>query len=66
MAKSNSTIKTAKVKAMSKTLSGSDCIVSFQEDQGRVHTLYLSKEESSAIDLGDTIQIIIAKVDITQ
>lgn len=54
------------MKAMSKTLSGSDCIVSFQEDQGRVHTLYLNKEESSAIDLGDTIQLIIAKVDITQ
>ncbi|OGI36054.1 MAG: hypothetical protein A2259_01870 [Candidatus Moranbacteria bacterium RIFOXYA2_FULL_43_15] len=64
MAKNNLTIKTVSVTVISKTLSGSDCIVSLQEDHGRVHTIYLSQEESSKIDLGHKLKFTIEKVDI--
>jgi len=63
MAKKNSIIKTAAVSVISKTLSGSDCIVSLQEDQGRVHTIYLSQEESSKIDLGHKLKFTLEKVE---
>jgi hypothetical protein len=63
MAKTNLTIKTAATTVISKTLSGSDCIVSLQEDQGRVHTIYLSQEESSKIDLGYKLKFILEKVE---
>lgn len=63
MAKTNSTIKTAGVSVISKTLSGSDCIVSLQEEHGRVHTLYFSRDESSGIDLGHKLKITIEKVE---
>lgn len=63
MAKTNPAIKTAQVTVISKTLSGSDFIVSLQEGQGRVHTIYLAKEESSKIDLGDKLQVTIEKVE---
>lgn len=63
MAKTNSIIKTATVIVLSKTLSGNDCIVSLQEDQGRVHTIYFSKEESSKIDLGHKIRIVLEKIE---
>ncbi len=63
MAKTNSIIKTAAVTVLSKTLSGNDCIVSLQEDQGRVHTIYFSKEESSKIDLGDKIKITLERIE---
>jgi len=63
MAKTNSIIKTAAVSVISKTLSGSDCIVSLQEDQGRVHTIYLSQEEVSKIDLGQKLKFTIEKVE---
>jgi len=63
MAKTNSIIKTAAVSVISKTLSGSDCIVSLQEEQGRVHTIYLSQEESSKIDLGHKLKVTIEKVE---
>lgn len=66
MAKNNSTIKVVRAKLMSKTLSGGDCIASFQEDQGRIYTIYLEKAESAAVDLGDLVQFTIAKVGITQ
>jgi len=62
MAKTNS-IKICEATVISKTLSGSDFIVSLQEDKGKVHTLYLVKEESSKIDLGEIIQIILEKVE---
>lgn len=63
MAKTNSIIKTAAVSVISKTLSGSDCIVSLQEEQGRVHTIYLSQEESSKIDLGHKLKFTLEKVE---
>jgi len=63
MAKTNSIIKTAAVSVISKTLSGSDCIVSLQEEQGRVHTIYLSQEESFKIDLGHKLKFTIEKVE---
>ena len=63
MSKKNSIIKTAAVSVISKTLSGSDCIVSLQEDQGRVHTIYLSREESSKIDLGHKLKFTFEKVE---
>ncbi len=63
MSKKNSIIKTAAVSVISKTLSGSDCIVSLQEDQGRVHTIYLSREESSKIDLGNKLKFTFEKVE---
>lgn len=62
MAKTNST-KVITATVLSKTLSGSDCIVSLQEDQGRVHTIYLSKEESSKVDLGHKLKLTIEKVE---
>jgi hypothetical protein len=62
MAKTNS-IKSMAVTVLSKTLSGSDCIVSLQEEHGRVHTIYLSKEESSGIDLGHKLKLTIEKVE---
>jgi hypothetical protein len=63
MAKKNSIIKTAAVSVISKTLSGSDCIVSLQEEQGRVHTIYLSQEESSKIDLGHKLKLTFERVE---
>jgi hypothetical protein len=63
MAKTNSIIKTAAVSVISKTLSGSDCIASLQEEQGRVHTIYLSREESSKIDLGHKLKFTLEKVE---
>lgn len=63
MAKTNSIIKTSAAAVLSKTLSGNDCIVSLQEDQGRVHTIYFSKEESSKIDLGDKIKITLERIE---
>jgi hypothetical protein len=51
------------VTVLSKTLSGSDCIVSLQEDQGRVHTVYLSREESSKIDLGYKLKITLENIE---
>ena len=62
MAKTNST-KVITATVLSKTLSGNDCIVSLQEDQGRVHTIYLSKEESSKVDLGNKLKLTVEKVD---
>lgn len=64
MAKTNQAAKVITTIVLSKTLSGSDCIVSLQEDQGRVHTLYLSKDESSKIDLGHKLKLTIEKVEI--
>lgn len=63
MAKNNPIIKTSPVTVISKTLSGQDCIVSLQEEQGRVHTLYFSREESSKVDLGNKLKITIEKVE---
>jgi hypothetical protein len=63
MAKTNFIIKTTATTVISKTLSGSDCIVSLQEDQGRVHTIYLSQEESSKIDLGYKLKFTLEKVE---
>jgi hypothetical protein len=63
MAKTNLALKTAAVTVISKTLSGSDCIASLQEEHGRVHTIYLSREESSKIDLGDKVKFTLEKVD---
>lgn len=63
MAKKNSIIKTAAVSVISKTLSGSDCIVSLQEEQGRVHAIYLSQEESSKIDLGHKLKLTFERVE---
>ncbi|KKS56515.1 MAG: hypothetical protein UV23_C0040G0006 [Candidatus Nomurabacteria bacterium GW2011_GWF1_42_40] len=63
MAKNNQTTKVITAIVLSKTLSGGDCIVSLQEDQGRVHTVYLSKEESSKIDLGHKLKLTIEKVE---
>ena len=63
MTKKNSIIKTAAVSVISKTLSGSDCIVSLQEEQGRVHTIYLSQEESSKIDLGHKLKLTFERVE---
>ncbi len=63
MDKTNSIIKTASVTVISKTLSGPDCIVSLQEEQGRVHTLYFSQQESSKIDLGHKLKITLEKVE---
>lgn len=63
MAKTPSPIKTAEAKVISKSLSGDQFIVSLQEAQGKVHTLYLTKEESSKIDLGDSIKITLEKVE---
>jgi hypothetical protein len=63
MAKKNFIIKTAAVSVISKTLSGLDCIVSLQEEQGRVHTIYLSQEESSKIDLGHKLKFTFEKVE---
>jgi hypothetical protein len=62
MAKTNS-IKICKATVISKTLSGSDFIVSLQEDKGKVHTLYLDKEESLKVDLGEKIQITLEKAE---
>ena len=61
MAKNNSIIKTSPVTLISKTLSGQDCIVSLQEEQGRVHSLYFSREESSKVDLGNKLKITIER-----
>ena len=63
MAKTNFIIKIVATTVISKTLSGSDCIVSLQEDQGRVHTIYLSQEESSKIDLGYKLKFTLEKVE---
>ena len=63
MAKTPSPIKTAEAKVISKSLSGDQFIVSLQETQGKVHTLYLTKEESAKIDLGDSIKITLEKVE---
>ena len=63
MAKTNSIIKTAATVVLSKTLSGNDCIVSLQEDQGWVHTIYFFKEESSKIDLGHKIKITLERIE---
>lgn len=63
MAKTNPKVKTAQATVISKTLSGGDFIVSLQEDGGRVHTIYLTREESSQIDLGDKVQVTIEKVE---
>lgn len=63
MAKKNSIIKNASVTVISKTLSGPDCIVSLQEEQGRVHTFYFSQQESSKIDLGHKLKITLEKVE---
>lgn len=60
---SDSTIKTAIVRVISKTLSGNEFIVSVQEDQSKVHTLYMTKEESSQFDLGDSLKITLEKVE---
>ena len=60
MAKAN-LIKISEVKVISKTLSGSDFIISLQEGQGKVHSLQLTKDESSKVDLGDKLKIIIEK-----
>lgn len=62
MAKTN-IIKNVTVAVLSKTLSGEDCIVSLQEQHGRVHTVYLSREESSKIDLGHGLKLTIEKVE---
>ncbi len=59
----NNLIKTSTVTIISKTLSGSDCIVSFQEDQGKVHTIFFTKDESTKIDLGQKIKITLEKVE---
>ncbi|MFA5961919.1 MAG: hypothetical protein WC848_04520 [Parcubacteria group bacterium] len=63
MAKTNSLAISVTVTVLSKTLSGGDCIVSLQEGQGRVHTIYLSLEESSKIDLGHKLKFTIEKVE---
>lgn len=60
MAKIN-LIKTSEVKVISKTLSGDDFIISLQEGHGKVHSVYFSKDESSKVDLGDKVKIIIEK-----
>lgn len=60
MAKAN-LIKTGEVKVISKTLSGSDFIISLQEGQGKVHSVQFTKDESSKVDLGDKLKIIIEK-----
>ena len=62
MAKTN-LVKSVAVTVLSKTLSGGDCIVSLQEEHGRVHTLYLSREESSVLDLGYNLKLTIEKVE---
>ena len=48
---------------ISKTMSGSDFLVTLQESQGCVHTLQLKKEDSVQLDLGDKIKITIQKVE---
>lgn len=48
---------------ISKTMSGSDFLITLQESQGCVHTLLLKKEDSAQLDLGDKIKITIQKVD---
>lgn len=63
MAKTNSIIKTVTATVLSKTLSGGDCILSLQEDHGRVHTIYFSKEEASKVDLGYKLKLTIEKVE---
>lgn len=63
MAKTNPTIKIVTATVLSKTLSGGDCILSMQEDHGRVHTVYFSKEEASKVDLGHKLKLTIEKVD---
>ncbi len=55
------TPKTATV--ISKTMSGNDFLVTCQESQGCVHTFQLKKEDSTQLDLGNKIKIIIQKVD---
>lgn len=62
MAKTN-IIKNVTATVLSKTLSGEDCIASLQEQHGRVHTIYLSREESSKIDLGNGLKLTIEKVE---
>jgi hypothetical protein len=62
MAKIN-IIKNISATVLSKTLSGEDCIVSIQEEQGKVHTIYFSKEESLKIDLGDKLKVTVEKAD---
>lgn len=62
MAKTN-LVKSVAVTVLSKTLSGGDCIVSLQEEHGRVHSIYLSREESSGIDLGYNLKFTIEKVE---
>jgi hypothetical protein len=63
MPKISSPIKSAETKVISKTLSGDQFIISLQEGQGKVHTIYLTKEESSRIDLGDSVKITLEKVE---
>lgn len=53
--------KTATI--ISKTMSGSDFLVTCQESQGCVHTLQLKKQDSVQFDLGDKIKITIQKVE---
>ncbi len=53
--------KTATV--ISKTMSGNDFLITFQESQGCVHTLQVKKEDSAQLDLGDKIKITIQKVE---
>lgn len=48
---------------ISKTMSGSDFLITFQESQGCVHTMQLKKEDSAQLDLGDKIKISIQKVE---
>ncbi len=63
MPKTPSPIKSAETKVISKTLSGDQFIVSLQEGQGKVHTIYMTKEESAQIDLGDSVKITLEKVE---
>ncbi len=53
--------KTATV--ISKTMSGSDCLVTCQENPGCVHTMQLKKEDAALFDLGNKIKITIQKVE---
>ena len=48
---------------ISKTMSGSEFLITLQEGQGCVHTLNVSKEESSQYELGDKIKLTLQKVE---
>ncbi len=63
MPKTPNPIKSAETKVISKSLSGDQFIVSLQEGQGKVHTIYMTKEESAQIDLGDSVKITLEKVE---